>query len=121
MNMHEIRGCLTNCPGHSWTDRNRRDVKGRAGSGHPNPADQFIRSPPVVARNNHPHIYRPLELLTQGLQMCLHATHVRWIELAELEHAQPRAAHSSNPAFDDTTLTTRPKQHVRAARKISLT
>src|SRR5262245_64429362 len=121
MNMYKIRGSLANCPGHSWTDRNRRYVKGRAGSGHPNPAYQFIRSPPVVARDNHPHIYRPLKLLTQGLKMRLHATHVRRVELTELEHTQPRAAHTNNPAFDDTKLTTGPRQHVRAARQISLT
>src|SRR5262245_50945465 len=116
MNMHEIRGCLTNCRGHSWTDRNRRDVKGRAGSGHPNTGYRFIRSPPVVARNNHPHIYRALELLTQGLKMRFHSTHVRRIKLAELEHAQARTAHTNNPAFDDTKSNTRSILHVDATR-----
>jgi hypothetical protein len=101
MKMNEIRGSLTNFPGHSWTDWNRRDAKGRAGASHSNPVNQFLRRPPVVARDNHPYIYRPAELLTQRLKMCLHAAHVRRVKLAELQHTQPRGAHTNNPSFDD--------------------
>ena len=118
MNMYEIRGGPTNFPGHSWTNRNRRDVKGRASSSHPNPVYQFILSPPVVARDNHPHIYRPLELLTQGLKVRLHATHVRRVKLAELEHTQPCCAHTNNPAFDDTQSNRRSSPLVHGTRGV---
>src|SRR6266852_2493305 len=118
MNMYEIRGSLTNFPGHSRTYRNRRDVKGRAGPSHPNPVYQFIPSPPVVARDNHPHINRPLELLTQGLKVRLNATHVRRVKLAELEHTQPRCAHANSSAFDDTQSNRRSRPHLHGTRGV---
>src|SRR5437016_7519853 len=118
MNMYEIRRSPTNFSGHSWTDRNCRDVKRRAGPSHPNPVYPLLGSPPAIARDNHPHICRPLELLTQGLKVRLNATHVRRVKLAELEHTQPCCAHTNNPAFDDTQSNRRSSPLVHGTRGV---